>query len=213
MFRLSIFLIFFSFLLFSCNNDDDSTPENEPANFYALAVGNTWEYEVSMYSLSQEEYILQDLIITNTITAETVIDGETYYTYTTTSEGTQECNLCVEDIGNDVVKDSLGYLIKDNGTILFSKNNTEDYQISSNTWGDVFGVLQEGEVDVETAAGEFVALQNDRYIILPNGELGEGRDSYLIADGVGMVVKTISLVSQATPLYRITLKSYTIAEN
>ena len=46
MFRVSIVLLSFSLLFISCNNDDDnSSPPIEEANFYALTIGNSWEYE------------------------------------------------------------------------------------------------------------------------------------------------------------------------
>ncbi len=210
MYRLSILALSFSLILFSCNNDDGNDSENQQANFFALTVGNTWEYEVSRYSNIIEEYELQDLVITNRISAETVVDGETFYTFTTTSEGNDTCQLCLDDIGNEMVRDSLGYLINADGDILFSNTATEDYLLSSNTFGDIYGKFVNNNVNVNTPAGEFTAHQNDRYVIRPDGELAPGTDSHLISESIGTVQKTISLISEPIPLYKITLKSYSL---
>ena len=59
MFRL-FFWFSLSFLLFSsCKKDDASTHNIEEENFYALTVGNAWEYEVSRYNSISEEYELE----------------------------------------------------------------------------------------------------------------------------------------------------------
>ncbi|GAB5401270.1 MAG: hypothetical protein Aureis2KO_28550 [Aureisphaera sp.] len=212
MYRLSFFVLFLSFCVISCNSDDTNNTENEQTNFFALSVGNTWEYDVSRYSESQDDYIPMDIVITNTISEQTIINGETYFTYSTTSEGSDDCVHCIADIGNKTVRDSLGYLIDEQGLILFSKSETDDYLLSSNTWGDIFGTFVGGNIPISTPAGEFEAFQNDRYVVLPDGEQAPGTDSQHISENVGTVQKTIALVGQSQPLYLITLRSYTLVE-
>ena len=213
MFRL-FFCFSLSFLFFtSCKKDDSSSQNIEEENFYALTVGNTWEYEVSRYNSISEEYELLDMLLKVEITETQIVNGQTYFRFQTTASGADTCEACMEDLGeNELRRDSLGYLINDSGVIKFSNVNLEDYLISDNEWGDVFGVLKEGVITVDTPAGNFETLQNDRYAIMADGEISVGTDASNYSERVGLVFKSTTGVSSPNPLYQIKLKSVVLED-
>ncbi len=213
MYRI-FYLLFTATILFtSCNNDDDAgTPEPEEENFYALAVGNSWEYEYYALNTQTDEYELRDLLLTRTITGTTEIDGETYYNVDVITTGTDSCPLCDDQLQTELVRDSLGYEINEEGVILFSKDDENDYLIYSQPFGDIFGKLLSGTTTVDVEAGQFVAQRNVVYAILTSGVTSEGTDEILYSDGVGMVFRTISAVNNPSPLGEIRLKSYNLVE-
>lgn len=207
--RIVCLLLLSTFVCLSCNSDDEQA---DPQNFYALTVGNSWDYDVSRYNPQTEQYEIVDLSITNTISETATINGETYYVYNATSEGSFDCSLCVERMGNASVRDSLGYLINTEGTILFSNSSTDNYLIWSQAWGDLYGQLIGSDVSVNTPAGDFETYQNDTFAVLANGETSIGKEIHLISENIGTVRKTISPVNQENPLYIMTLKSYSLVE-
>ncbi|MBX2827313.1 MAG: hypothetical protein KTR22_04090 [Flavobacteriaceae bacterium] len=214
MYRLVLSAFALSFFLVSCNSDNGNgtVQDNDPANFYALTVGNTWEYEVSRYNATTEEYELQDLRITNTITDQTKIGGETYFVFTTTTTGDYECESCVNCFRDEIVRDSLGYLINDQGTILFSNSPTEDFLIGATPWGGIYGEYSGSDVDISTPAGDFQTYQNEIYGVLSNGDIPPSRDVHQFAENVGRVQRTVSLLSQSIPWHKMVLRSYTLED-
>ena len=214
MFRL-FFCFSLSFLFFtSCKKDDASTQNIEEENFYALTVGNTWEYEVSKYNSISEEYELLDMLLNVEITESQVVNNNTYFRFQTTSTGTDTCQPCIDCLGNNELKrDSLGYLINDTGKYLFSSENLEDYLVNSAQWGSVYGVLKEEPEFISTPAGNFETFQNDRYALFPDGELADSRDVINYAPENGLVYTTLSGVTNPIPLYKISLKSFSIIED
>ncbi|MDC8005604.1 hypothetical protein POV27_16210 [Aureisphaera galaxeae] len=214
MYRLALLALTALFLVVSCNSDDSNSnpPENEPANFYALKIGNSWEYEVATYSFVEEEYQIQDLTVTNTIIGDSIINGETYFVFKTTSEGTYECSPCENCFRDEIVRDSLGYLINDHGDILFSNTPTEDYLISPTSWGGIYGKYVGENVEISTPAGDFETTKNEIYGVFSSGETTPSRDSHLIAENIGRIRRTVSLISNEIPLYRMTLKSYSLVD-
>ncbi len=208
--KFSIVLLASCLTLFvGCSNDDDTTetPEQE-ANYFALKVGNSWTYNVYRYNGATMEYDVQDLKITNTIVSSETINSEIYFKYETTSEGTDECLFCLEDLGNDTsVRDSLGYLVTTEGVIKFSSIQTDPYLITSEDFGDIFGVYREETGAVDTPAGEFFGVDyNERYLVQPDGTTAPGKDgTYYGKEGQGVMVKTISFVSSEFPNWFIIL--------
>ncbi len=207
--KFSIFLLLFTAIVFiSCSDDDEKTEivENE-ANYFALKVGNSWTYNVYRYNGGAMEYEETDLKITNSIVNTETINGEIYFTFETTSEGITECQYCIDDLGNNSVRDSLGYLVDTEGAIKFSSIETDPYLISSENFGDIFGVYRKQTAAVDTPAGEFFGVDyNERYLVQPDGTTAPGKDgAYYGKEGQGLVVKTVSFVSSEFPNWFIIL--------
>ncbi len=214
MYRI-FYLLFAATILFtSCNNDDDAgTPEPEEENFYALTVGNTWEYDYYKFNTQTEDFVLMDAALTKTITGTTEINGETFYNIQTVSTGTFNCIFCNEEVQNELVRDSLGYQIYTTGTISFATEDETEYKMADQPFGEVFGKLVAGTSTVEVEAGTFATVRNINYVKFPSGELSVGVGQVLYADGIGMIKETASAISSPLPFGEIRLRSYTQAQD
>lgn len=194
--------------LISCNNDDDDTSISQEeavadVGFFNLRLGNTWTYEYFRREQNNEQ---SDFITTGTIEereiiGRSVVDDEVIYTFqVTTSFGENDFFSEFDDeLVTFQVKDSLGYLIRINDRIRFSSESSEGYLISSQNFGDVFGVLLETPETIETPIGTFDCSVNEIFAVFPNGDLSPGRDTILNADGIGTILERLSFVS--TPFH------------
>ena len=214
--KFSILLLAFSILLFmACSNDDEGTqvPEEE-TNYFALTVGNSWTYKLYRFNNSVMEYEAQDLMITNSIVGTETINGETYFRYEATSQGADECQICLDDLGNKSVRDSLGYLVDGTGVKRFTVANETPYLLFTSDVGSVFGEYNPAETTVETPDGTVSNLdKNTYYLEMDDGTTAAGKDANYYRDGEGLIVKEISTVSSPNPLYILTLTESTIAQN
>lgn len=202
-------------MFISCNNDDDSSaPPVEEANFYALTVGNTWTYEYFERDWSSGEFVTMDVVEEVLITETTEIEGEVFFTFQSTTTGENMTPISPE-IGITTInkRDSLGYLINDEHSVLFSNENLNAYLISDNDWGNMYGELKEGFEDVEVEAGAFSTNRNEIYAILSNnGEISPGRDNKYYTEEIGEVYRTFSSVSNPEHSWEKRLISYNIID-
>ena len=207
--KFSIFLFSLCIIsIISCNNDDDEiiTPELPEVNFYALAVGNTWEYQVEERNF-QGEYELLDMTFLLTVQDSSVVNDKTYYNIVSSSEGIDECSICETVVGNMSVRDSLGYLVDVEGQIQFSNENLGQYTFIDEDWALVHGKLNP-DLMLFYIENEIIStLENERYGTLSSGEVIPARDKINYAAGIGLVYQTISFVSEDTPKWKVTIKS------
>jgi len=215
MYRFICLFLAFSFLLVSCNKDDGNTTPDEQevdAGFFGLQVGNSWVYNYFWVDNETGELTNQGGVETVEITNEEVINGETIFTMSiTTVDEDDTCGICNQNpLVITKVKDSVGYLVEVGGPILFSSVNTDDFLVSSLSFGDIFRVLKPVEVLVTVPAGQFVAKDNERYAVDPNGDRYDGQDNLYYAAGIGEVRQTISSVISLRILYEKQLMSYTV---
>ncbi|MDX1462653.1 MAG: hypothetical protein R3359_06315 [Marinirhabdus sp.] len=209
------FVFFFAFcaiLLSACSNDDDTTPKDiEVANYYALKIGNSWTYDVYRYDQSSMDYEVEDYKIKGTITETQTINGETYFKFESEYIGEGTCEPCLDVIGNQSVRDSLGYLIDQDGVPLFTKETTDPYLMRAENFGDVFGVFDPTTTSVETPSGNVVDLAlNESYVILTDGTIAPGREQKYYRDSEGLQVRTISGVNSSQPWFILTVSESTI---
>lgn len=206
-----LFLFFISIVfLISCKEDDSSTPISEEENFYALKVGNKWKYEYYKFDTNQ--------VITDTVGIEEVevisasqIEEVLFYDLKITTSNLGGCPVCNENEEITIrVRDSLGFLIEDNGKILFSNESMDPILESENEWGDVFIQLQPSSQTVVTTLGDFVCKNNERYAINPDGEQFEGRDAILYAEEVGKIKETYSGTINNVLLFEKVLVEFTL---
>jgi len=216
MFKFHYVLVGFFLTIVSCNTDDEKSEAQEvEENFYALTVGNSWQYEYYRRVDDTEAFEKLDLLAEVEITGTSVIDGETYYDQRTVITGNDTYVPGDEDLGETFQKrrDSLGYLIDEKGTIIFSNENQVDYTVSENSWGTVFGKLQTNTETVVVDAGTFTCTDNLIYAVMSSGETAPGTDHVYYFDGVGFVQRNFSLVSQERHTWEKRLKSYEIVED
>jgi len=208
--------LFFSLFFIACNNDDDASTEPEVVeNFYALKIGNNWKYEYFQRVGQTDEFETMGIIEEVLITETTEIDGETYFVFQSTTTGNDSGFLDIPENGITTKnkRDSLGYLIELDHHILFSNENTEDYLLSDNEWGDVYGVLLETEENITVEAGTFLCNQNEIYAILENtGEIANGRDRKYFSDGEGEIFREYSGVNSVLHNWEKRLISFEILE-
>jgi len=210
--------LFFSLFFIACNNDDDTSTEPEIVeNFYALKIGNNWTYEYFQRIGQTDDFETMGIIEEILITETTEIDGETYFVFQSTTTGNDNGTLDIPENGITTKnkRDSLGYLIALNQDhrILFSNENTEDYLLSDNEWGDVYGVLLEGTEQVNVPAGTFLCNQNEIYALLaPDGEISPGRDRVYFSDEIGEIFRQYSGAGSALHRWEKRLTSFEILE-
>lgn len=122
------------------------------------------------------------------------------------------CVTCEEEpfvITN--VRDSLGYLVTDNGNLLYSSRNLEPYIYSEADWGTTFGQLQQNATIRTVSAGNFSVLNNTWFAINPNGEEYEGRVFDYYSEGIGQIEFVMSGVLRNTPIGRKELIEYQLS--
>jgi len=212
--------LFLSLFFISCNNDDDS-PQNEQEqevveNFYALKIGNNWKYEYFRRVGQTDEFETFGVIEEVEIIETQIIDGETYFVFQSTTTG-NENNFppCAPENGISTKRkrDSLGYLIESDHHILFSNENAEDYLLSDNDWGNIYGVLIENLQDIDVPAGTFNCFENELYAIIDDtGEIAPGRDRIYFSDEIGEVYREYSAVNNPDHKWEKRLMSFEIVE-
>jgi len=207
-------LVFF-LLFIACNNDDSSENQEVIENYYALKIGNNWKYEYFNRVAQTEEFETLGIIEEVEITATTIVDGETYFVFQSNTIGNDNDLPFAPENGVTTrnVRDSLGYLIELNHPILFSNENLEDYLISDQEWGNVYGVLLEGNENITVEAGDFVCNQNKIYALLDEtGEEVPGKDREYYSNGIGQIYTQHSTASNPQHRWEKRLIEYEIVD-
>lgn len=201
--------------LFSCSNDDDSIlSEQDNGGFFALKIGNEWNYEYFQRQGDTENFFSTSVTVNQKVTAKDIINGENIYTLTLTTSGNPNDLGVYPDNGETVlqVKDSLGYLVQFNGNILFSSIIEEDYLIASQNFGDIYGKLQDQNENIEVAGEPLISKVNERFIILESGDIASGREKTYYSPENGQTLETISFVNSQRHLYEKRLINFNIVD-
>lgn len=197
-------------LLSSCTSDDEDYSQIDNTNFYALTVGNQWVYKNYGFNFSTQEYVDTGIIDSVSIIGTETIDSKDYYKFRIFTSGNDDgiplYNLNGEHF--ELLRDSLGYLVYDDGTIKYTKNNFSSRLLSSNDWGNVYEQLIALDHEITVEAGTFNSSYAQRFVILENGEQAAGMDHIYYADGYGLIYDTVSFVSQENPRVVRRLDSY-----
>lgn len=207
----------FAILFISCNSDDNSSQGEQELeeNFYALKIGNNWTYEYFVRNSQSDEFetlgIIEEVLITET----TIINEETYFTFQSTTTGNESNFPFAPENGitNLNVRDSIGFLITSDHTILYSNEIFEDYLIADASWGNIYGVLKENLQEINVPAGTFNCKQNEIYALLePDDEISLGRDLIYYSDGIGEIFREYSSVSNPEHQWEKKLIAFEILE-
>ncbi|WP_417856548.1 hypothetical protein [Xanthomarina gelatinilytica] len=203
------------FALFSsCSSNDEGNSQLQPeSNFYALTVGNSWVYKNYKYNINTELYEDTGVIDSISIVGTEQLNENTYYKFRRWTTGNEEniafCNPNGEHF--ELLRDSLGYLVRDNGTVKFTNNDYTERELRVDTWGTVYEKLVAGETNVVVESGNFMSIHSERYARdNSSGEQFPGMDRFYYSDGFGLVFDTSSGVVNPIHVIERRLDSYNI---
>jgi len=212
-----LFLSLVVILLVSCN-DDDSLPIpiqiNAPSNFYALTVGNTWEYKYYQRNIDGtgsfvDTGVVDAVEITNTVN----INSNIYYEVKTITSGNNGNYNYLPNDGekNWKFRDSLGYLIDHVGGIKYANNNYDEHFVDQLDINVAYYLqLSNTQDNITTDAGDFSCLDNHFYLKDINDNFSNSTDHIYREDGKGEILLTKSFASQTEHFAEKRLESYTV---
>ena len=200
-------------LVFSCSSDDDSSPQPiEPNNFYALTVGNEWVYKWYFRSTQVNEFEFNGVVDSVSIVGTEEINGNTYFKVRQFTSGNNSANVGFPlwDDGESYtyLRDSVGYLVEDNGTIYFNNSNHEPFVMTSDNTITHYGKLTENTPIIDVGAGSIECLEMELYVGNPNSI--SPLQHYYYSNGIGAVIWQGKFVSQTYHPWERRLESYTI---
>lgn len=210
-----VFTLCFFALLFSCNSDDDSnSTTTADAGFYALAVGNSWEYRYYNFDATSASFIAGDITESVSIISTEEIEGETYFkfSYVTSGNDLNSPNYPANGESFRYFREDAGNLIDDNNAIVFLREDNEERLVSNNVNDPILQYLQlsEDTHELSTIAGTFETLDMELYAKDGDGNRYPGISHYYYADGIGLVVNTTTFLSTSQHFLERRLESYTI---
>ena len=208
-----IYVCFIAILLSSCTTSDNNQDEQDlNSNFYALTVGNEWVYKNYRYNSNTQEYDSIGVIDSVSIVGTEVINENTYYRFRRWTTGNEDniafCNPNGEHF--ELLRDSLGYLVRDDGSIKYANNDFVARALTNQSWGTVYDQLIALDHEITVEAGTFISTYSQRYAILSSEEQAPGLDHFYYADGYGLIYDTSSFVTQDIPFIIRRLDSYEI---
>ncbi|WP_296316942.1 hypothetical protein [Winogradskyella sp. UBA3174] len=205
-----LYVCFFAVLLLSCTtSDNDQDPES---NFYALTEGNEWIYKHYKYNSYTETYDDTGVLDAVSIVGTEIIDNNTYFKFRRFTTGNEEgitfCNPNGEHF--ELLRDSVGYLVRNDGSIKYTNNDFVTRVINQQSWGTIYEQLIATDHEITVEAGTFESTYTQRFAITANGEQAEGLDHHYYTDGVGLIYDTTSFVTQNIPTIVRRLDSYDV---
>lgn len=209
-----VYFCLLTLFLSSCNSDNDDNLQDEDSNFYALTVGNKWVYKNYQYNINSQDYDYTGVIDSVSIVGVEEVNGNTYYKFRRWTTGNEDgiafCNPNGEHF--ELLRDSLGYLIGDDGKIKYASNDFSARVLRSENWGTVYDQLIALDHEISVEAGTFISTYSQRYAILSNDSQSLGLDHFYYADGYGLIYDTSSHVNQDFPQIIRRLDNYDIQD-
>jgi hypothetical protein len=213
----TILILFFAILFFlSCTTDSIDNSNEE--NFYALKVGNSWVYKAYIIRDDAPDILESTTVVDSVaIIGTEEINNNIYYKFRRRTSGVEPLtamySLSIFRNGEtfELLRDSIGYLVNDSGTIRYTNNDYEERQISFNqnmTIGS-YAKLQEGMTTISTEAGNFECINTHTYIRnLDTNELFPALNYDYYSDKIGRISYTSSYVIAPFPRVVYDLDSY-----
>lgn len=208
-----LFYLCFSALFFACTTSDElQSLSQTSANFYALTVGNTWVYKNYKYNINTQVYEDTGIVDSVHIVGTEIIEGNTYFKFRTLTTGNEDQITFTNPNGEqfEYVREENGYLLKDNGRVKFVNNVYEPILVDSDSNFNYYFRLSEVASTVQTQAGNFECAKLQYYVLNEDQEQLPGTNTYLYADGIGLVFDTTSFVSQSNHSIERRLVSYNV---
>lgn len=198
----------------SCSSDDNTISEPEE-NFFGLKVGNTWVYEYYRRQNPQEAmYDATGVKDSVEVTGTQMINGNEFFAYRIRTSGNDSNSPFYFENGERTYyfRDSLGYLIADNGAVIFSREDEQEFFLYEGGVYPVYTARGETTEIVATEAGQFDCEYMDIYARDENGEVLPGSDKKYFAAGIGEIISTTSFVSDPIPVVERRLLSYDVQQ-
>lgn len=209
--KRTVYLCFISLLALSCSTSDNNQ-DSQDSNFYALTAGNEWVYKNYRYNEDSQTYDDTGVIDSVSIVGTEMINDNTYYKFRRWTTGNESgiafCNPNGEHF--ELLRDSLGYLVWEDGTIKYANNDFSARPTTDADWGTIYDQLIASDNEITVEAGTFTSTYSQRYAILNDGEQSPGLDHFYYADGYGLIYDTSSFVSEDIPTIVRRLDSYII---
>lgn len=212
--KKSFIILLVLILNYSCSSEESDSSQ-QTSNFYALTVGNSWDYKYYLNDANTNNFLPTPVTETVDITATVVIDNETYYNFKHIVSGNNGSYSMLPDNGerNFTLRDSSGYLIDEIGTIKYNNSSYDEYFVDYITdYGDFayYLSLTDTADNVTTNAGSFTCYDNNYYFKDSNGNLSNSLDHIYREDGKGEVLSTMSYMSDQSPFAEKRLENYSI---
>ncbi|WP_452226299.1 hypothetical protein [Lacinutrix cladophorae] len=211
--RILLTVCFFA-LFFSCNSDDDNTGSSQvEANFFALTVGNSWEYRYYDFNTSNNSFEASTIVDNVSIVSTEEIEGETYFKfrYFTTGNDLNSPYYPANGESFRYFRVDAENLVDDSNIIIFLREDHEE-RLIGNLNDPIFQYLRLAEdmQDLTTNAGVFDALDMELYARDEDGNLYPGISHYYYAEGIGLVLNTATFLSSTQHFQERRLESYHI---
>jgi hypothetical protein len=207
-----IYVCFIALFLSSCASDNDDNSQPEDSNFYALTLGNEWVYKNYKYNPTTQNYDDTGVIDSVSIVGTELLNDNTFFRFRRWTTGNEEniafCNPNGEHF--ELLRDSLGYLIEDDGSIKYANNDFTARVLNSSNWGTVYDQLVALNNEITVEAGTFTSAYSQRFAILSSGAQSNGLDHIYYSDGYGLIYDTSSFVSNDIPSIVRRLDTYEV---
>ncbi|QRM88050.1 hypothetical protein FG167_02025 [Lacinutrix sp. WUR7] len=209
-----LFTVCFFALFFSCNSDDDDNNSSEAEdNFYALTVGNSWEYRYYDLDTSSDSFVASTIVENVSIVSTEEIEGETYFKfrYFVTGNDVNSLNYPLNGESFRYFREDSESLVDDSNTIIFLRENHDEVLIG-NLSGPILQYLRLAEDThvLTTNAGTFETLDMELYARDGDGNPYPGISHYYYAEGIGLVLNTTTFISTEQHFLERRLESYSI---
>ena len=208
-----VFSLVLLFVLQSCSSDD--APESV-SNFYALTVGNSWEYR--WYSVGVDG-IPSPMSVEESISiVDTEMIGENlFYKFKRIVSGNPPHGDYTFSLPEgehfEYYRDSLGYLVNEEGVIKFSSNSVNPFVFSIQGFGSDeligTGELQEELVTYTTQTGAIFECKELIISYEINNEITPGKNWLYYSNGIGLIKDDKIFLASGAGYHRI-LESYTV---
>jgi hypothetical protein len=212
------FILLITLSLFSCNKEQNEPDKSTTSAYLPMAIGNYWvyqEFELDSVGIENTYNILDSIIISK----DTTINGVKYLkfdTYVKHPDG-------LVFNGSTFCRDSLKYLVRNDGKILFSEDNfvdtlTRKYEIYDNdTLYTLTCKMEKKEGSIQTPAGAFSNLLNFKQTVLRNPKYSPFTqptyNNNYYAEGIGKIFGSSGYFSTISISTESRLLRYKIVNN
>lgn len=199
-------------IVYACSSEN-TTSNQQTDNFYALTVGNSWEYKYYLFDTTTDDFLPTPVTETVDITESVIINNNTYYNFKHIVTGNDGSYNHLPNNGetNFTLRDSLGFLIDEIGIIKYNNSNNDEYFVDHFSPEYSYYLSLSGtEHSISINVGSFTCYDNHYYLKDLNGNISNSLDHIYREDGKGEILSTLSISFQAEPIAEKRLESYSL---
>jgi len=210
------------FLFFSCSDDDSDNQEPQNDNFYALTVGNSWEYRYYRYDIQNDNFQITEAVQYVSIVSSEDIDGAIYfkYRYFTTGNDNNSTSIPANGESFKYLREDSGNLVDQNNHLLFIREDNEERLVNYIDFGGGHSIseyrrLLENSFSITTEAGIFETIavelfSRDEEGNQFGGNQSEGNAKHFYANGIGAVLNETTFAGNPQHFLERRLQSYNV---